>query len=114
MTYRQNRLTIGYQKPRVLNPWVFADLRQPQRMRGFVSPLIYQTATPSIYHPNLSGLGNEEGRVDEEKVMREAAFKLQQEGHRLAKIMAMVGVASFALSAASLAMIFHARSKSFR
>ncbi len=111
MTYSKNRLTIGYQKARVLNPWVFADLRQPQRMRGFVSPLVYQTRPPSIYHPNLSGLGNEERRVDEEKVMREAAFKLQREGHRLAKVMAMVGVVSLALSAASLAMVFHARSK---
>lgn len=60
MTYAPNRLAIGYERAKVLNPWVFADYGQPQRQRGQVSPLVYQTRPPTVYHPNLSGVGAEE------------------------------------------------------
>lgn len=42
MSYRVNR-SIGHQPWGVTNPWVFADYGQPQRQRGQVSPLAYQT-----------------------------------------------------------------------
>ena len=109
MSYRPNRLTIGYERSHVLNPWVFADLRQPQRMRGFVSPLVYQTRPPAIYHPNLSGLGAEEATSqalvaqeaatvqalkEEQRTMQRAAFEMQKASFRLSKTMAIFGALS--------------------
>lgn len=32
----------------VYNPWVFANYGQPQRRRGYVSPVAFQTAPPSL------------------------------------------------------------------
>lgn len=47
MSYRVNR-AAGYQKPGVTNPWVFADFGQPQRRRGYVSPIVYQSREPGL------------------------------------------------------------------
>ena len=47
MSYRVNR-NIGYQPWGVTNPWVFANYGQPQRARGFVSPLAYTTQPPYL------------------------------------------------------------------
>lgn len=35
--------SLGYQSWGVNNPWVFADLSQPQRKRGQISPAIFKT-----------------------------------------------------------------------
>jgi len=114
MTYRPNRLTIGYERAKVLNPWVFADLRQPQRMRGFVSPLVYQTSPPTVYHPNLSGLGAEEVGAEqpvtqqtiqeEQRALQRAAFEMQKQSVRLSKRMAAVSLVSLSIGVASLAV----------
>lgn len=114
MTYRPNRLTIGYERAKVLNPWVFADLRQPQRMRGFVSPLVYQTSPPTVYHPNLSGLGAEEVGAEqpvtqqtiqeEQRALQRAAFEMQKQSVKLAKRMAAVSLVSLSIGVASLAV----------
>lgn len=37
----------GYERAEVLNPWVFADYGQPQRKRGYVSPVVFQS------HPSM-------------------------------------------------------------
>jgi len=47
MSYRVNR-ALGFQKPGVTNPWVFADYGQPQRRRGYVSPIVFQTQAPGL------------------------------------------------------------------
>lgn len=129
MSYRPNRLTIGYERAHVLNPWVFADLRQPQRMRGFVSPLVYQTRPPAIYHPNLSGLGAEEVGAqdvppvppitqqtiqDEQRALQRAAFEMQKQSVRLSKRMAAVSLASLAVGVAGLSLAAWAHYKKLR
>lgn len=43
----------GYEVETVANPWVFADLSQPQRFRGSVSPIVFQTGTPGAGDPYL-------------------------------------------------------------
>jgi len=118
MTYAPNRLTIGYQHAHVLNPWVFADLRQPQRQRGSVSPLVYQTRPPTIYHPNLSGVGAEEvgaapvmAPADEQLAMQRASFAMQREGARLSKVMAIVAVTGVAVGVAGLSVALYSYSK---
>ncbi len=51
MTYRVNR-ALGYQKWGIANPWVFADLSQPQRRRNGVSQYVWQTHPPRAgIHP---------------------------------------------------------------
>lgn len=113
MTYAPNRLTAGYQHAHVLNPWVFANLRQPQRQRGFVSPVIYQTQPPTIYHPNLSGVGAEEmgapamAPADEALAMQRASFAMQREGARLSKMMAVVGLTGVVVGLAGLSIAFY-------
>lgn len=52
MTYRVNR-ALGYQPWGVTNPWVFADLSQPQRQRGSVSQFIYTTQPPRLRSEHL-------------------------------------------------------------
>lgn len=124
MTYRPNRLTIGYERAKVLNPWVFADLRQPQRMRGFVSPLVYQTSPPTVYHPNLSGLGAEEVGAEqpvtqqtiqeEQRALQRAALEMQKQSIRLSKRMAAVSLASLAVGVAGLTLAAYAHYKKLR
>lgn len=52
MSYRVNRAE-GFQPWGVTNPWVFADLSQPQRQRGRVSPLVYTTQPPYLRSAHL-------------------------------------------------------------
>ena len=128
MSYQPNRLTIGYEHAQVLNPWVFADLRQPQRMRGFVSPLVYQTRPPTVYHPNLSGLGADEVGAqqpaaqlpaaeppvtqqtiqEEQRAMQRAAFEMQKQSVRLSKRMAAVSFVSLAVGIAGFSLAAYA------
>lgn len=128
MSYRPNRLTIGYERAKVLNPWVFADLRQPQRMRGFVSPLVYQTSPPTVYHPNLSGLGAAEVGAEqpvtqqtiqeEQRAIQRATFELQRQAAKLAKRMAVLtavtGLVGVVVSVAGLAMNYADRRQNNR
>jgi len=133
MSYQPNRLTIGYERAKVLNPWVFADLRQPQRMRGFVSPLVYQTRPPTVYHPNLSGLGADEVGAqppvatpvaeppvtqqtiqDEQRTMQRAAFEMQKQSVRLSKRMAAVSLVSLAVGIAGFSLAAYAHYQKLR
>jgi hypothetical protein len=52
MSYRVNRAE-GFQPWGVTNPFVFADLSQPQRQRGRVSPLVYTTQPPYLRSSHL-------------------------------------------------------------
>lgn len=47
MSYKYDP-SLGYQPWGVTNPWVFADLSQPQRFRGSVSPIVFQTQPPYL------------------------------------------------------------------
>lgn len=52
MTYKVNR-ALGYQSWGVTNPFVFANYGQPQRHRGYVSPMVFQTHAPQLKNPHL-------------------------------------------------------------
>lgn len=52
MTYKVNR-SLGYEPWGVTNPWVFANYGQPQRHRGYVSPMVFQTHVPQLKNPHL-------------------------------------------------------------
>ena len=45
MTFHPTKVRVmpGYERARVLNPWVFANYGQPQRRRGYVSPRVFQS-----------------------------------------------------------------------
>lgn len=63
MNYRKVHVIPGYEKAQVLNPWVFANYGQPQRRRGYVSPLVFQSHAPM---PRSAYLGaTDEPVVDE-------------------------------------------------
>jgi len=79
MSYKRG--TLGYTKWGVTNPWVFADLSQPQRQRGSVSPMVFQTAGPFLKSAHL-------GLTPEEELKR--AERMER--------MAMVGTAMSAVS----------------
>ena len=52
MTYKVNR-AIGFGKWGVTNPWVFANYGQPQRHRGYISPMVFQTTGPFLESAHL-------------------------------------------------------------
>lgn len=52
MTYKVDR-SLGFQKWGVTNPWVFANYGQPQRQRGTVSPMVFQTHPPRLANDHL-------------------------------------------------------------
>lgn len=85
MTYRVNR-ALGYESWGVTNPFVFANYGQPQRHRGYVSPMVFQTHPPQLKNPHL-------GQAD-----------LAEEDRRRNKRMEWVAVASLAVSVWSLWM----------
>lgn len=58
MSYKVNR-ALGYQKWGVTNPWVFANYGQPQRKRGYVSPMVFQTAGPFLKSAHLGATEEE-------------------------------------------------------
>lgn len=63
MSYKVNPM-LGHKPWRIENPWVFADLSQPQRHRNGVSPYVWQTHPPRAgMHPLGQGLSAEEARA---------------------------------------------------
>jgi len=71
VTFHRANVIPGYERARVLNPWVFANYGQPQRRRGYVSPRVFQTHASL---PQSVYLGAVEADVDEStKIMRRMA-----------------------------------------
>lgn len=97
MSYKVNRAE-GYQPWGVTNPWVFADLSQPQRQRGRVSPLVYKTQPPYLRSPHL-------GQIDLSRIVGPIATTAADADARAIRMerYALVGLAfsvgSFALFA---------------
>lgn len=84
MSYCVDR-SIGYRPWGVTNPWVWANLAQPQRLRGNVSPMVFQTRGPFLQSAHL-------GQTETEtELLRRAAADLKR-GERMEKL-AMTGVA---------------------
>ena len=93
MSYKVNR-SAGYQRWGVTNPWVFANYGQPQRRRGYVSPVVFQTQSPTLKSAYLGAVDPVlQAHIDEEK----------RRADRMERY-AMVGVA---ISAVSAFMIWH-------
>jgi hypothetical protein len=90
MSYNVNR-ALGYQKWGVTNPWVFADLSQPQRQRGNVSPAVFQTSGPFLKSAHL-------GQTETEQTLLERAEAQHRRGERMEKY-ALLGLAISATSA---------------
>lgn len=93
MTYKVNR-ALGYQPWGVTNPWVFANYGQPQRMRGYVSPMVFQTRTPQLQSAYLGQTGPIEAITD--------AVDRGVNELRRAERMEKIAIAGLALSTASL------------
>jgi hypothetical protein len=97
MTYRApikriNR-ALGFQKWGVTNPWVFADFGQPQRLRGQVSPMIFQTHPPRQLAPFETSAHTHGGPLGQAYI---------EEDRARAQRMEWVAYASLGLSAWSL------------
>lgn len=69
MTYRVNR-ALGFQPWGVTNPWVFANYGQPQRRRGYVSPMVFQTAGPYLKTAHLGQAPQTASSVEMELLRR--------------------------------------------
>ena len=52
MSYQVKRY-LGYEPWGIVNPWVFANFGQPQRGRGYVSPLAYKGHPPRMGNHHL-------------------------------------------------------------
>lgn len=85
MSYKINR-AVGYQPWGVTNPWVWADLSQPQRKRGQVSPMVFQTYGPYLKSAHL-------GQTPEERLAADL-----KRSERMEKI----AIAGLVISASSL------------
>lgn len=81
MNYRRVHVIPGYEKAQVLNPWVFANYGQPQRRRGYVSPLVFQSHAPM---PRSAYLGTTDTPATPSAA--DEALELNRRMHRLAVI----------------------------
>lgn len=102
MSYKVNR-DLGYQPWGVTNPWVWANYGQPQRRRGYVSPVVFQTHGPYLKSAHLGQTATET------ELLRRTEQDLRR-GERMEKY-ALAGVA---LSAISLLMAWNYYSKTGR
>ena len=53
----------GYEPWGVTNPYVFANFGQPQRQRGYVSPVIFKTHGPTLSNRTLGDASEEMERA---------------------------------------------------
>jgi hypothetical protein len=98
MTYKVNR-AIGYRKWGVTNPWVFANYGQPQRHRGYISPMVFQTSGPFLQSAHLgSYIGAYEAATEAEReLLRQAGAET-----RRAERMETLAITGLGLSLVSL------------
>lgn len=100
MTYKVNR-AIGYQKWGVTNPWVFANYGQPQRHRGYISPMVFQTTGPFLQSAHLGsyvGTGAYEAATEAERELLRQAGAETARAERMEKF----AIAGLGLSVVSL------------
>ena len=94
MSYRVNRAN-GYQAWGVTNPWVWANYGQPQRGRGYVSPVVFQTKSPQLKSAYLGDVATD---------VREMLARSDEELSRARRMerYAAIGVTISAISATML------------
>lgn len=93
---------LGYQKWGVTNPWVFANYGQPQRGRGYVSPMVFQTSSPYLKSAHLG--------TDDITVMQAEMAKASEEKDRSER-MEKIAIAGLTMSAVSLFLIWNRTKK---
>ena len=108
MSYRVNR-TQGFQRWGVTNPWVFANYGQPQRKRGYVSPMVFQTAGPYLQSAHLGADVPADASAAERELLRRA-----EEDLRRSERMERYAIAGVAIAATSLLMAYNFYSKQGR
>jgi len=91
MPYKVNR-ALGYEPWGVTNPFVFANYGQPQRHRGYVSPMVFQTHAPQLKNPHLGQAGD---FVEDDR-------RRAEEDRQRARRMEWIAIASLGLSAWSM------------
>ena len=94
---------LGFQKWGVTNPWVWADLSQPQRQRGNVSSAVFQTAGPYLMSAHLGQLGETEVELE---LLRRADAQ-HRRGERMEKY-ALFGLA-ISMTSAFMAYGFYTK-----
>lgn len=77
MSYRVKR-GLGFQRWGVTNPWVFANYGQPQRHRGYVSPMVMQTSGPFLKTAHLGAEGPPTDEQSELKRARDRARRMER------------------------------------
>jgi len=102
MSYRVPR-ALGHQAWGVTNPWVWANYGQPQRRRGYVSPMVFQTAGPYLKSAHLG----DEPTGAETELLRRAQTDLER-GERMERY-AVIGLTISAVSAAMVWYRFYGR-----
>jgi hypothetical protein len=106
MTYRVNR-AAGFQPWGVTNPWVYANYGQPQRGRGYVSPMVFQTLGPYLKTAHLGeAVVNAEASAAEQELLRHAAAD-RRRGERMERY-ALTGLA-ISVTSLFIAYSFHSR-----
>lgn len=104
MSYKVDR-SLGYQPWGVTNPWVFADLSQPQRQRGNVSPMVFQTAGPFLQSAHLGAAAPDQVASPEQQAEIEKLRQAVEEQAR-AEQQHTIAWASLAVSAGALLLSF--------
>jgi hypothetical protein len=100
MSYKVNR-ALGYQKWGVTNPWVWANYGQPQRKRGYVSPMVFQTKEPFLQSAHLGAAD-----VDDLAVVQ-AELRHATEDLKRSERMEKIAVAGLLMSGASLLLLWN-------
>lgn len=102
MSYKTDR-SVGFQKWGVTNPWVWANYGQPQRQRGTVSPMVFQTETPHLKSAHLG-----QSMPDDLELVQAELRRANAELKRAAR-METIAIAGLVLSGVSvyLAWQFH-------
>lgn len=99
MSYRVNR-ALGYQKWGVTNPWVFANYGQPQRKRGYVSPMVFQTKEPFLQSAHL-------GQAVDDLTVVQAELRHTDEELKRSERMEKLAVTGLLLSTVSLWLLWN-------
>jgi hypothetical protein len=103
MSYKVNR-SLGYQKWGVTNPWVFANYGQPQRKRGYVSPMVFQTKEPFLQSAHL-------GEAVDELSVVQAELRQTEEHAMRSERMEKIAVTGLVLSTVSLWLLWQRTKK---
>lgn len=107
MGYRVNR-ALGFQRWGVTNPWVFANYGQPQRKRGYVSPMVFQTSGPYLRSAHLGQAMTDASEAERELLRRSEADMRRSER------MERYAIAGVVISGISLAMAYNFYSRQGR